>query len=210
EDDDVAMDHDLIHVRRTRFLWKGSCFERLRVRNFDLRARSLRLAIGFAADFADLFEVRGMVREKRGRANEPEIRAGQALLSYTGLDNRLRSTTLRFDPAPDALTVNRALFSLHLGPRETSSIFVEIDCRHGDGTLQPARDYFTALLDARRELRLKSSRAVAIASSNDTFNETARRTIADLYMLTTERTEGLYPYAGIPWFSTVFGRDGVI
>jgi glycogen debranching enzyme len=104
DDDGLAMDHDLIHVRRTRFLWKGSCFERLRVRNFDLRARSLRLAIRFASDFADLFEVRGMVREKRGQAHDPEIRAGQAMLSYTGLDDRLRSTTLRFDPAPDKMT----------------------------------------------------------------------------------------------------------
>jgi glycogen debranching enzyme len=98
EDDGVAMDHDLIHVRRTRFLWKGSCFERLRVRHFDLRARSLRLAIGFEADFADLFEVRGMVRENSGQVHDPAIRDGQAVLSYTGLDDRRRSTTLRFEP----------------------------------------------------------------------------------------------------------------
>ena len=68
DDGGVVVAHDLIHIRRTRFLWKASCFERLRVRNFDLQAHSLRLAIGFAADFADLFEVRGMVRQKRGQA----------------------------------------------------------------------------------------------------------------------------------------------
>jgi glycogen debranching enzyme len=210
EDGGVVTDHDLIHIRRTRFLWKASCFERLRIRNFDLQARSVRLAIGFAADFSDLFEVRGMVREKRGQTHDPKIQDGQVTLSYTGLDDRRRSTALRFDPAPEALTVNQALFNLHLGPRETRSIFVEIDCRHGDSPLQPVRAFFISLRDARRELRSKSLRAAAIVSSNDTFNEAARRAIADLYMLTTEAPEGLYPYAGIPWFSTVFGRDGLI
>jgi glycogen debranching enzyme len=210
EDGGVVTDHDLIHIRRTRFLWKASCFERLRIRNFDLQPRSLRLAIGFAADFADLFEVRGMVREKRGQVHEPEICDGRATLAYTGLDDRRRSTTLRFDPAPEALTVNQAMFNLQLAPKETRSIFVEIDYRHGDSPLQPVRAYFTSLRDAGRELRSKSSRAAAIVSSNDTFNEAARRAIADLYMLTTETPQGLYPYAGIPWFSTVFGRDGLV
>jgi glycogen debranching enzyme len=210
EDGGVVMDHDLIHIRRTRFLWKASCFERIRVRNFDLQARSLSLVIGFAADFADLFEVRGMIRVKRGQAHDPEIRDAQATLSYTGLDDQRRSTTLRFNPAPEALTVNQAVFNLQLAPKETRSIFVEIDCHQGDSPLQPVRAYFTSLRDARRELRLKSSRAASIMSSNNTFNEAARRAIADLYMLTTELPQGLYPYAGIPWFSTVFGRDGLI
>jgi glycogen debranching enzyme len=204
------VDHDLIHIRRTRFLSKASCFERIRIRNFDLQSRSLRLAIGFAADFADLFEVRGMVREKRGELHEAEIRDAQVTLSYTGLDDRRRLTTLRFDPAPEALTLNQAVFRLHLAPRETRSIFVEIDCRQGDSPVKPVRAFFTSLRDARRELRANSSRAVAVVSSNDTFNEAARRAIADLYMLITELPQGLYPYAGIPWYSTVFGRDGLI
>jgi glycogen debranching enzyme len=210
EDDAIVVDHDLVHIRRTRFLWNASCFERLRVRNFDLQARSLRLEIQFAADFADLFEVRGMVRKRRGEVHEPEIRDGQVMLSYTGLDDRRRSTTLRFDPAPEALSVNQAVFNLRLAPRETRSIFVEIDCRRGVSAAEPVRAYFTSLRDARRELRSKSSRAASIVSSNDTFNEAARRAIADLYMLITELPQGLYPYAGIPWYSTVFGRDGLI
>ena len=67
-----------------------------------------------------------------------------------------------------------------------------------------------ALRDARRSLRHLASRAVGIASSNDTFNEMIRRSVSDLYMLTTETPQGPYPYAGVPWFSTVFGRDALI
>jgi glycogen debranching enzyme len=210
DNDRVVVSQDLIHIRRTRFLWKAGCFERLCVRNFDDQAHSLRLGIEFAADFADLFEVRGVAREKRGQVHEPEIRQGQATLSYTGLDNRRRLTTLRFDPAPETLSGNRAVFSLELEPKQARSIFVEIDCRRGESPLRPVRAYLTSLRDARRELLAKVSRAASIASSNDVFNESARRGITDLYMLMTELPEGPYPYAGIPWYSTVFGRDGLI
>jgi glycogen debranching enzyme len=64
--------------------------------------------------------------------------------------------------------------------------------------------------DARRALRLSSSRATAITSSNDIFNESVRRSISDLYMLMTDTAEGPYPYAGVPWFSAVFGRDAIV
>ena len=141
DDDRVAVAQDLIHIRRTRFLWKAGCFERLCFRNFDDQAHSLRLGIEFAADFADLFEVRGVAREKRGQAHEPEIRPGQATLSYTGLDGRRRLTTLRFDPAPEALTGNRAVFTVKLEPKQARSVFVEVDCRRGESPLRPVRAY---------------------------------------------------------------------
>ena len=204
------LDHDLIHLRRSRFLWNAGCFERLNVRNFDDKPRRVDLGIAFAADFADLFEVRGARRARRGETGAPVVGASHATLSYTGLDNRRRSTTLRFDPTPTRLSPKGAVFRLDLAPRESRSLFIEIDCRNEERTSDPRRAFFIALRDARRALRASSSRAASIASSNQIFNEAARRSVADLYMLMTDLPEGPYPYAGIPWFSAVFGRDGII
>ncbi|MGK9168706.1 amylo-alpha-1,6-glucosidase [Inquilinus limosus] len=206
----LLLGHDLIHLRRSRFLWNGTCFERLAVRNFDERPQRVTVEIVFEADFADLFEVRGTQRERRGRLHEPEIGADRVVLRYTGRDRRTRTTTLAFDPAPTELTGGSARFSLELGPRETRPLFLEVHCG-GDRPRHPSsRAFFAALRDARRALRASSSRAASVAGSNEIFNEAVRRSVSDLYMLITDTSDGPYPYAGIPWFSTVFGRDALI
>jgi glycogen debranching enzyme len=208
--DRLLIERDRIHVRRTRFLWRASCFERISVRNFDERRRRIGLDIAFAADFADLFEVRGTHRRKRGSVETPMIEEEAVTLGYLGLDSKRRSTTLRFDPRPATLSAGRAAYMFDLEPRESASIFVEIVCRHAESPPPPLRAFFIGLRDARRELRASSSRAAAVETSNDIFNEAVRRSIADLYMLVTQLPEGPYPYAGIPWFSAVFGRDAII
>jgi len=206
----LELPHDLIHLRRSQFLWKSGCFERIYVRNFDDRPRRVEIALEFEADFADLFEVRGFHRKRRGDLHEPRVAGASVVLSYTGLDKRLRATSLHFDPAPTSLNGRRAAYAVDLAARESASIFIEVDYRQGTLASRPVRSYFVALRDARRELRYSSSRAVGIETSNEIFNEAARRSVADLYMLMTQLQEGPYPYAGIPWFSTVFGRDGII
>ncbi len=69
-----VLEHDLIHIRRLRFLWNAACYERLAVRNYDIAPRRVRLGLTFFADFADLFEVRGSHRAARA----PSIRRRSA------------------------------------------------------------------------------------------------------------------------------------
>ncbi|MBB3593940.1 glycogen debranching enzyme [Rhizobium sp. BK529] len=206
----LTLGHDLIHLRRSRFLWNARCYERLTVSNYDDRPQHVRIEIGFGADFADLFEVRGTVRARRGRHLPAVVEQDAVLLSYIGLDKRKRSTRLSFDPQPDQLGSDHVVYDLHLAPQETRPLFIEIGCDQTVTQRPGYRSFFIGLRDARRALRALSSRAASIATSNGIFNEAARRSIADLYMLMTEKPEGPYPYAGIPWFSTVFGRDAII
>lgn len=206
----VGLQHDLIHIRRSRFLWQGSCFERLAVRNFDQTPHRVSLSVWFAADFADLFEVRGSHRPQRGTLNPPTVTDAAVHLSYTGLDAERRETVLRFDPQPTRLMANQAVFEIDLEAAETFAVFIEVHCGSEDDRPTGRMGFLRALRDSRRALRLGTSRAVEIESSNDLFDETTSRAVADLYMLVTSTSDGPYPYAGIPWFSTVFGRDALI
>jgi glycogen debranching enzyme len=205
----LRLGHDLIHLRRSRFLWKARCYERLAIKNYDDRKQHIRVEIAFAADFADLFEVRGTARARKGRELPAVIEQGSVQLSYIGLDGRKRSTQLSFSPQPDEVRSDIVIYDLHLEPHEARSLFIEVGCDTAGGP-SSERSFFIGLRDARRALRSSSSRAASIMSSNEIFNEVARRSVSDLYMLMTDKPEGPYPYAGIPWFSTVFGRDALI
>ena len=69
-----------LHLCRTKFLWQGVCYERLRVSNFGAGdGRRRRWCCDFEADFADIFEVRGTQRERRGRP--PASRSVEATAS---------------------------------------------------------------------------------------------------------------------------------
>src|SRR5215831_18350691 len=84
-----------LHVFRTKFLWRGCCYERLRISNFALTAIDVELALSFNADYADIFEVRGSKRERRGTRREPAVLdGGRVELSYEGLDRIVRRTRL--------------------------------------------------------------------------------------------------------------------
>ncbi len=200
----------LLHIRRSRLLWRGSLFERVSATNFgDKRAR-IRLEIAFRADFADLFEVRGSKRQRRGQEHKPSIGAGRLTLSYTGLDERLRITTLRFAPKPTTLTGTQATYEVDLEVKETRAIFVEVGCGTEGGERPFPEAFFVALRDGKRASRAMGQRTAALTTSNDIFNETVQRSVADLHTLTTSLPTGPYPYAGIPWYSTVFGRDALV
>lgn len=205
-----ALPHDRLHIRRVRLLWDAVAYERIAIKNFDRLPQRITLALSFAADFADIFEVRGATRERRGRYEAEQVDADTVTLAYTGLDHRLRETRLRFEPPPTSLTARQSEYVLDLDPGQTKAIFIEIGCDALPSAQSARRAFFRAFLNARRSLRASSSRAASISTSNHILNEAVRRSVADLYMLCTQTPEGLYPYAGIPWFSTAFGRDAII
>ena len=206
--------HNTLHLRRHRFLWRATCFERLSLRNFGDQARRIRLELHFAADFADLFEARGRRRERQGQHHPARLEEGGVILSYTGLDRRLRQTRLRFAPQPQALEASRVVWGIDLPAGGRCALFIEIGCGEGSAETPPPAPPQTAfglaLRAARQASRRGLARAAAVESSNDIFNEAVQRSAADLAMLLTAKTEGPYPYAGIPWYSTAFGRDALI
>ncbi len=198
---------ETLHLRRVQFLWNGALNERIRVRNFGDKPVRVPLDIAFASDFADIFEVRGSRRDRRGTFADPKVASASVSLRYTGLDGVDRTTAIGFAPMPDVLTPERATYVLRLRPGEALSIHVAVNTQ-GEAVASSS-GFLSAMRMARRTLRRSASRAAAVMTSNAVFNEAVRRSVSDLYMLNTETEHGPYPYAGIPWFSTVFGRDAL-
>lgn len=211
-DGKIALRRENIHMNRVKFIWNGACHERLSVRNFSDRPLRVRLTYRFASDFADLFEVRGEHRAARGVAHSALESDHGVALEYLGLDRIERDTRIEFFPAPKTLTTSRATYELLIKPRATRRIFVlcAAGARTCDDDAWNGHIFHRRMRAARRSLSESSERAASIDSSNSVFNEIACRSVSDLYMLISDTPQGPYPYAGIPWFSTPFGRDGLI
>jgi glycogen debranching enzyme len=219
---DVTIARGSVHVFRSKVLWDTACHERLRIHNYGLAEVEIELTIDFDADFRDIFEVRGTHRARRGQRLQTEVTRDAALLAYQGLDHCIRGTQFFFDPAPAELTTSRARYVLRLAPQGEASCHVEITCAEAlpaDASARRARlagagrsasCYEEASTQSAKALTLARARAPAVVASNEQFNEWLNRSVADLYMMETDTPHGRYPYAGVPWFSTVFGRDGII
>ena len=202
---------ETLHLARAKFLWNGACYERLVIRNYSDRPIQATLTIRFGADFADLFEARGQKRHRRGTIEPPRVGRDRVTLGYVGLDGKRRETLFQFDPPPTRLTSFEASYDLDLASNEWIPLFSTISVTGMKPEREGRREgFFVALRAKFRDHRVMFAPVARIETSNNVFNETLRRSGSDLAMLVTETAQGAYPYAGIPWFSTAFGRDGII
>jgi glycogen debranching enzyme len=208
-DQDLVQPKDILHVVRTIYLWRGAAYQRLRLHNHGDRLFEFRLSLAFAGDFADLFEVRGLRRQRRGVAQAEVVGDAGVTLTYHGLDGACRRTKLLFEPAPEHLANNVASYAFALQANESRSVFITIQCHETAGDF-PAVPFRKGLRAAFKEQRATSRGRATVVTSNEIFNEVMCRSMADLAILTTTTAQGPYPYAGIPWYSTTFGRDGII
>lgn len=204
----LVLQKDMLHIVRTFFLWRGAAYQRIGLQNHGEHRASFDLTLSFDNDFADLFEVRGEKRKHRGIATSRLVGPSDVALEYTGLDGKPLSTMVHFDPRPTRLAANTATYHFELKPQQTTSLFVAVSCNAEVGH-KPV-PFFRGLLAHRREMRNFSKGAATVETSNDIFNEVLCQAMADLSILMTNTPQGRYPYAGIPWYSTTFGRDGLI
>ncbi|MDQ8698150.1 amylo-alpha-1,6-glucosidase [Hyphomicrobium sp. LHD-15] len=198
-----------IAISRTKFLWNAASYERIALRNYDALERLVSIELLFDADFVDLFEVRGMPRAKRGRITIKRTAADAIQYVYDGLDGVQRRTTLTFAPMPKRLDLHRAVFERVLEAGERSTILVTASFDESDEP-DPPVSFHSAYRAKRKASRSDTENIATIESSNPLFDELMCRSTADIYTLSTRAGEELYPYAGIPWYNTVFGRDGII
>ena len=207
--DQVTLRRNSLHVTRSSLLWESACHEDVRIRNFERSPVDLRISIAFDADFADIFEVRGFQRPRRGRLEEPRIGRDGIVIEYEGLDGVLRRLRVRYNPEDCTVEGRRLRFERRIPPRGEESLHLTFSFEKGEA--RSTRPTFRQAL-SRSTQETQGSRVsdAKVGSSNANFNQWVSRSTMDLHMMFTRTPEGVYPYAGIPWFSCVFGRDGIL
>ncbi len=209
----VEVPRGALHIFRSIFLWNGSAHQRFRIFNYGDAALDVVLSLSFEADFADIFEVRGMTRQRRGSLRDPVVVDGELVLAYDGLDGVERRSRVTCSPEGTFVTAtdrgSEVSFHIDVAARAPYELFVNIACETGE-VIPETADYATAIVHEREELQRRASQQTQVQTSNELFNAWTDRSLADLRMMVAETPHGPFPHAGVPWFAAPFGRDAII
>ena len=192
-------------------MYNGSCYEQITFYNFSHQAHTFTTSLAFNADFRDIFEVRGMTRERRGEIYEVKhLPDNRIVISYEGLDKIRRQTEIQMSRKPDSWELhNKASFTIKLDPQQSTCLEYDLNFIIGDA--EPVRRNFTeARAVLEKDLQNSKQTIATLATSNAQFNQWINRSQFDLNSLLSDTPYGKYPYAGVPWYNTPFGRDGII
>ena len=198
-----------VHILNRTMLGEDALFFFLELHNFGVGPAAFRLELDFDADFADIFELRGTPRKQRGRLLPDERGPGSVAIAYRGLDRQIRRARFLFEPAAEFAAPRRVYWNIELPSGAHRDIRLSVRCEQ-EGRAFSGTSWDVSEAAIRRRIAERKARSADLRTSDDAFNLVLDRARADLDMLTTKTPQGLYPYAGIPWFSTAFGRDGVI
>jgi len=201
--------------RSTRLLRRltilgSQLYQWLAIEGFVQDRHDLQLTLDFAADFVDVFEVRGHPRPRRGEMLPPRIDGRTVRLGYRGLDGIVRTTSLTFDPPPARLDAEGAEYRLTLAPRERLEIGVVVTAAREPAPPSRIIAYHDAAGRRRATVERLDNEAARIRTSHDLFDHWLSRSRHDLHLLLSETPEGFVPDAGIPWYVAPFGRDALI
>ncbi|MGZ3404870.1 MAG: amylo-alpha-1,6-glucosidase, partial [Polyangia bacterium] len=206
---------NFLHVRRKQIL-DGALVEQIVLTNHLRRPVELWLELRLGADFADVFEVRGARRARRGRILPPLGAGDRFTLGYDGVDGERYRTEVRMNPEPTRIDVVGPRWELRLLPGEATILEIVIQpCRGGepDALAVPFVERRQRLTREHHEFLASTTR---VACSNVAFEAALRHDLEDLdaMRLSIARGDGGPPLgilgAGIPWFAAPFGRDSII
>lgn len=205
-----------IEVSRDRVVGEGAIHDVIAVTNFGAGPVHLSLELAFAADFSDIFVVRGIAEPPRPTTLPAELaEARRVALRSVARDGTQQTTLLGFSLRATRLTGEAARFDLDLDSGERRELAVEIAPRLGPagptgGGGRGVRDPRAILRERQREGR-EWLESCTEARGDPVLERIVRRSLLDLKLLRTPLHGGLHYIAGgIPWFATLFGRDSAL
>jgi len=199
-----------LHLRRKQLL-DEEFLDHLVFTNYLSRPVEIAFEVRFAADFADLFEVRGAHRERRGHLLEPVTTEDRVELAYRGRDGEVYTTALRFTPAPLELERGRARFRLRLEPGESQVQEVCVTPWRGDGGVErPPWPFDKRTRRAWLEAADWRAGCTTLGTDNELYRRALDRAQTDIHALRILHGGHWIVGAGIPWFAAPFGRDSIL
>ena len=191
--------------------------EQLDIQYFGYETVEFPLTMRFRAGFEDVFEIRGLLRDVKGKLFKPLWKDKCLVFSYEGGDKIRRSLAIHFHPLPAEVKGNTVRFDISLKPNEIRQIRISLAIAESEE--QPNRLF--AQTSVYRDLHAVSQSIKASAeqwlkretdfrSDSLLLNRVMRRSLMDLHMLKTSISGDDFFAAGVPWYVTLFGRDCLI
>lgn len=205
-----------------RVLLPDGIRERLSIKNFGRVHRSFNISLSIDSDFADMFEVRGFVSSiALPRKVERVFHDGVLTISSFGKDGLSRETVLSFQGTPPTVVVESAKelhWSFELSPGGECLIEPALSFKESKKDALSLKDFGLSQAEpfssALKKIRIKNSDAIKkwpiLKTDHPILAAAYDRACQDLDMLFTGISGDQVPYAGLPWFSTFFGRDAII
>jgi len=209
-----------VHLRRDQVI-DDVFVDRFVLTNFQGRTIDQWIELEWAADFADVFEIRGARRARRGRYLVPEVKDGCALLRYRGLDRREYVTGIRLDVSAangdgagpvrvERLDAGGARLAFHLAPGESGEATFSVFAAVGEALPATPRPFEVRARESGNAYAAWAERCTRFESSHDMFDRALAQNVADLKALKVHHFGQAVISAGIPWYTCPFGRDALI
>ncbi|MGH2704093.1 MAG: amylo-alpha-1,6-glucosidase [Actinomycetota bacterium] len=212
EEGRLTIPQQTLNIRRIRVAGRF-VHERLRVKSYHAEPVRVSIEFSLSADFADIFEVRGLRREHRGTMLTPKIEGSIVKFGYAGTDNVFRQMWVRLGEEPAEASVEggfvRLRFELLLGPHQTRMLSITFEPIVGADRREPL-DFETAVARTRRSYQEWERGCTQIKTNNELFDALLQRGVRDLRALLTTIYDGQIMAAGIPWYVAPFGRDSIL
>jgi glycogen debranching enzyme len=229
-----------IGIGRERLIGGDGYEERVRVVNHAGEPMSIPLELELGMDGADIFEVRGYPRTARGRLLPVAIGEGRVTFRYDGVDGvqvlthvALSEPAMVVEPVadvaadlPDTGAAIRLRWTLALAPGEVREVCWTIwttqrPAPHADRDEAAGRSELAALFPSVPRVSGDEGAAAyhawqrgttSVVSDHELFNLVLKRSVSDLRLLINDGPAPgeRYVAAGVPWFTTLFGRDALI
>jgi glycogen debranching enzyme len=171
--------------------------DRIEIQNWHREPVEVPLELRFGAEFEDIYQVRGLLRERHGNLHPPEWQDGRLVFRYVGGDDVERSLAVALSSGFEPSGKISARTTMRLAARGRAELSVELSLheasRIGDSPVGTAQ-----------------ALSLQVQSDSRSLSRIVTRAVLDLDLLRSSMHGHEFYTAGIPWFATLFGRDSLI